>query len=375
MTSPVTQLAEQETAAPQRTAFGRLWRAVLFRGLVVGSVVWLGFVAAHRLLSGRVSWWLAFDLIPPFAFAVVPLLLAGAAWPCRRSRRPVALLSAASLVLGIGVAGLNPHSLASGGDGPAGPGAIRVVAWNTGFWDADDDSVAFYRLLRRQDADVYALQEYLAWQDDHMVPRDGLSRLRQEFPGYHISVIGELVTLSRLPVVEERALPVPDAPPPQDDFVDYWRYKVLRTDVRTANGILSIYNAHMPVQAWVGSPLDSRFYRAMRQQDSARKPQFRALARDVAANPHPVLVAGDLNTTPAMGDVREFPAGLRDAQRAIRSPYPVSFTASLTVRGLIPEMWRLDWTLTSSSVKLHGYDLISPQGMSDHRLQSVVVSL
>jgi endonuclease/exonuclease/phosphatase (EEP) superfamily protein YafD len=287
----------------------------------------------------------------------------------------VALMSAASLALGLGVAGLNVSGLVSGGDGPAGPGAIRVVAWNTGFWDADDDSAAFYRLLRQQDADVYALQEYLAWEDDHIVPRDDASRLRQEFPGYHIGVVGELVTLSRLPVVEEHALSVPDAPPPQDEFVDYWLHKVLRTDVRTANGIVSIYNAHLPVQAWVdGSPLDSEFYRAMRRQDNARKAQFRALARDVAANPHPVLVAGDLNTTPAMGDVREFPAGLRDAQRATRSPYPVSFTASLAVHARVPEWWRLDWTLTSPQVRVHSYDLLAPQGLSDHRLQSVVVS-
>jgi endonuclease/exonuclease/phosphatase family metal-dependent hydrolase len=373
----VTILAEPDTAVAQPSAFGRLWRAALFRALVVAGALWLAFVVAHRLASGRVSWWLALDLLPPFAFVVVPLLLAGAAWPCKRSRRPVALICAASLALGLAVAGLNVSGLVGGGDGPAGPGAIRVVAWNTGFWDADEDSAAFYRLLREQDADVYALQEYLAWEDDHMVPLDGSSRLRQEFPGYHISVIGELVTLSRLPVVEERALAVPDAPPPRDGFVDYWLYKVLRTDVRTANGIVSIYNAHIPVQAWVDgpSPLDGDFYRAARQQDSARKPQFRALARDVAANPHPVLVAGDLNTTPAMGDVREFPAGLRDAQRATRSPYPVSFTASLMVRSWIPEWWRLDWTLTSPGVKVHDYDLLAPQGMSDHRMQSVVVSL
>lgn len=371
----MTLLATPEAATPQRTSFGRLWRAALFRALLAASVLWLGFVAAHRLLSGRVPWWLAFDLIPPFAFVVVPLLLAGASWPCRRSRRPVAFISAASLALGIGVAGLNAYGLVSGGDGPPGPGAIRVVAWNTGFWGAEHDSAAFYRLLRRQDADVYALQEYLAWQGDHMVPRDDVSRLREEFPGYHIGIVGELVTLSRLPVVEEGALSVPDAPPPRDDFVDYWRYKVLRTDVRTANGIMSIYNTHMPVQAWVdGSPLDGRFYRAMREQDRARKPQFRALARDVAANPHPVLVAGDFNTTPAMGDVREFPAGLRDAQRATRSPYPVSFTASLAVHAWVPEWWRLDWILTSPGVKVHDYDLLAPQGLSDHRLQSVVVS-
>src|SRR5688572_16018322 len=157
-------------------AFGRLWRAVLFRALVAGSVIWLVFVAAHRLFSGRVSWWLALDLLPPWAFVVVPPLATAAAWPCQRSRRLVALMSAASLALGLGVAGLNASGLVGGGDGPAGPDAIRVVAWNTGFWDADDDSDAFYRLLRQQDADVYALQEYLAWEDDHMVPRDDSSR-------------------------------------------------------------------------------------------------------------------------------------------------------------------------------------------------------
>lgn len=54
-----------------------------------------------------------------------------------------------------------------------------------------------------------------------------------------------------------------------------------------------------------------------RQQHAQREPRWRALARDVAANAHPVSVSGDFNTSPATGDLRKLPDGLRNANYAV----------------------------------------------------------
>src|SRR4029079_17566395 len=84
---------------------------------------------------------------------------------------------------------------------PAGT-AVKVFAWSTDYWQMSDDQRAFYAFLRQQDADVYLLQEYLYWKgDDDPIRIDDSARLRAEFPGYQLVVDGELLTLSRLPVV------------------------------------------------------------------------------------------------------------------------------------------------------------------------------
>ncbi|MEV6816054.1 endonuclease/exonuclease/phosphatase family protein, partial [Micromonospora sp. NPDC051296] len=102
-----------------------------------------------------------------------------------------------------------------------------------------------------------------------------------------------------------------------------------------------------------------------------REPQWRALARDIRANPHPVLLAGDLNTTPAMGDLRKLPDGLRDASYAMASPYPASWAH----RAGWPHWWRLDWALVSPQVRVHSYHFGDARGASDHRPQELLVSL
>ncbi|MDT0529127.1 endonuclease/exonuclease/phosphatase family protein [Micromonospora sp. DSM 115977] len=97
----------------------------------------------------------------------------------------------------------------------------------------------------------------------------------------------------------------------------------------------------------------------------------RALARDVGSNPHPVLLAGDLNTSPAMGDLRKLPDGLRGAGHAMPSLYPAGWAESAGW----PRWWRLDWALASSAVRVHSYRFGDAGGVSDHRPQELLVSL
>lgn len=347
-----------------RGGWRRRWAA---RALVAASVGWLCFTLVHVLVSGRAWAWLVVDLMPPVVLVLAPAVLAAVSAVCLRSRRWVVLPSLVALLLGAPSSGLNPVGFVRGGDGPAPAHALRVVSWNTEFWDVGDPPDDFYALLRAQRADVYLLQEYMDWADAP-VRVDDLDRLRAEFPGHHVAVVGELVTVSAVPIVASRALPATGSWDWPADF----RPKVLRTDLQVAGGVLSVYNAHLPVQVWLDGtgPFDQLFRDRLRTQDAERRSQFQVLADDVAANPNPVLLAGDLNTTPAMGDTRRFPAGLKDAVYANRDLYPTSWMD----RGSFPRWWRLDWTLVSPDVRVHRYELRDSDGLSDHSLQYLEIT-
>lgn len=367
------------TAGPRRTG-GRTawlvgplrgWRRPLERVLLAGPVLWLVFVVTHMLMSGRIWWWRPADLVPPLAYVVVPMLLAIAALPCRRTRWPAVVLSAGALVIGTSLAGLNVRGPVRGG-GPVPPDALRVVAWNTEYWYEPGQSDEFYDFLRGLDADVYLLQEYLRWPGEPERVHD-LDRIASQMPGYEVAVAGELITLSRVPIIDHRAIDPPELDEPDDtDFPEFWRYKALRTDLRVGDTVLSVYNVHIPTPIWVGgpSPFESLFWDVIHTAYVERGPHLRALARDVAANDNPVLVAGDMNTTSAMGDTRGFPAGLRDAAYA----NPALTLGSWPATWVLPALWRLDWALVSPDVSVHRYEFLDPHGLSDHRVQFLTVT-
>jgi endonuclease/exonuclease/phosphatase (EEP) superfamily protein YafD len=362
-------VTDADASAAPATATGRGWRWWVYTALMAAAGGWLVFVLTHLLLSGRWWLWLIVDILPPGMFVVVPVALAAGASPCRRSRRPVLLLSGVALVIGLPLSGLNVGSLLP--NPPAPPDAVSVFAWNTEYWDQSGPGL--YEFLAGQRADVYLLQEYLY--DENPPGRvDALPRLRSTFPGYDIAVAGELVTISRFPIVARYPL---DARVRLSDRADEWladytRHKVLRTDLDLGGRMLSVYNVHLPVQLSPDvSPFGAAFYRTAREQWNQREPQWTVLADDVAANPQPVLVAGDLNTTPAMGDLRKLPSRVHDASGAMRELYPVSFSES---HGR-PPWWRLDWAFVSDEVAVHRYEFGASHGQSDHRYQHLLISL
>ncbi|MFJ6194820.1 endonuclease/exonuclease/phosphatase family protein [Micromonospora sp. NPDC092111] len=381
-TRPATGGGGHRRPAP---APGRRWPG---RVLLAAAGSWLAFVVAHLLLSGRAWWWNLPDLAPPLLFLAVPVLLLALAPLARPARGVAAALAAGSLVLGWSCAGVNAAALWHRPD-PAPPDAIRVFSWNTWYWDQlvrtgphgepirDPDRL--YRYLRAQAADVYLLQEYLYIDgaDWDPLPVTDVDRLRREFPGFHVAVSGELVTLSRFPITLDRPVDLrpwldrqwADLPPADSQLPAYHTVKTLRTDLLVAGREVSFYNSHLYVPV-VGLPA--------RQPDTAddglarhdlRQANYRALAADVADNPHPVVLAGDLNTSPAMRLLHALPDRLVDATAALRSPYPTSWA-----RYGLP-LWRLDWVFTTPDVDVHEYRMVPPDGLSDHSGQLVVVSL
>lgn len=375
MTAPAA--ARRADAAPAPRSSRPRWCWGTWLAMVTASG-WLGFTVAHRLLSGRIWLWTLADLVPPAAFVVVPLGLLLVARLARPAWWRVMLLAAAALALGVDLAGIHPAALWHR-EPPAGPEAVRVVSWNTEFWHQGDDPDAFYRTLRAQDADVYLLQEYvfLDSQEDP-VEFDDVARLRAEFPDYQVIAYSELVTLSRLPVVAWRAVDAAgwlsaaehSLPPPNPAFPSYWTTKTLRTDIRVGSGTVSFYNTHLPVPLAIDrSPVGSEFYRIIREQHGRRWANLRALTADLDANPEPVVLAGDLNASPAMSLLRPLTDRLVDASRALPSAYPGSWGFAG-----VP-LWRLDWVLTTPQVRVHRYRFADPAGLSDHPIQQLSISV
>ncbi|SFD31643.1 endonuclease/exonuclease/phosphatase family protein [Streptomyces aidingensis] len=347
------------------------------RLVAAAAFAWLGYVLLHTALSGR--WWpmLLADLAPPLLLALAPLVLAAPAVPAalagpgprRRPRRWLPVVACAvAFALGAGQSGLD---LGGWGRGPGRvpPDAVHIVAWNALYWHQDDDPDAFYAYLRSFDADVYLIQEYLNWRadSDTPLPVDDTARLRREFPGYRIITAGELLTLSRLPVAGSRALTDPpgyDSAPPGTDFPAFWRAKTLRTDVRTGGGIIALYNTHIPVQLDTSDGVFTpAFLKGVRRQSLRRTAAWTSLTGDLLCTAVPRLVAGDLNTTPAMGELDRLDDLLVRARPTDGGVYPVSWDARR-----LP-LWQLDFTFHDPGVRLHRYRFRDSPGLSDHSAQ------
>ncbi|WP_327294791.1 endonuclease/exonuclease/phosphatase family protein [Streptomyces sp. NBC_01197] len=365
--------SDTDRPGPVRRAAQLLGRV---RWLWAATWLWLAVALVHLVLSGR--WWLMLvpDLAPPLVYAAVPLLLVAAAVagrlrrtaPPRRVTWTTVAGAVAALVLGWNSCGAQWGVLFH--DSPSGTPDLRVVSWNTRFWAGDTDRAVFYRTIRERRADVYLLQEYITTHDNGATaePIDELAQLRANFPGYHIVVRGELVTLSRLPVVSAHSIGpgagVEHGQPPWQTEFD--KEKVLRTDVRVGGHTVSLYNVHVPVQINMGvSPLGSRLYRMMHANERARKAQFEGLADDLRANALPTVVAGDFNTSPAMGDLHTLRGRMRDAADAGDSLFPASWG----------HLWRLDWAFLSGSIAADHYRIDPMGGISDHRAQIMSFTL
>ncbi|WP_086837920.1 endonuclease/exonuclease/phosphatase family protein [Amycolatopsis kentuckyensis] len=367
-------LEEPEQPLPPRPA---RW-CVATRVLVGLAAAWLLFTVAYVLFTGDLWVWLLPGLLPPLAFLVGPAVVAlGLAVPRLLRRRVpktafrlVLVLAVAALVAGAGRSGINVAAL-GGGEGAAPAGAPTVVAWNTEYWDQTDDPDRFYAYLHAHPADIYLLQEYVDQVGtDGARDADDLARLRAEFPGYHLVARGELLTLSRYPVLDRPRVGPDRGVPDSASYTEVFESaKVLRTDLQVGSSVLTVYNVHLPVQVDVTrNPLSPGFYSYVHARDGLRKAQLAGLAEDVAANPNPLLVAGDFNTSPAMGDLDGLRGALVDAGRASSSLYPGSWPASAP-------LWRLDWTLTTPGVRVHDYRFDDPAGLSDHELQRTRISL
>jgi Endonuclease/Exonuclease/phosphatase family len=388
-------------AAPTPASPGRRRWCWGTRIVLVACLAWLGYIVAHRLLSGRTYWWGPWELEPPLVLAVIPVVLAALAWFARPIRWRLTLVPAAALLLSAEYTGINVATIWYTPP-PAPPGAITVVSWNTMYWDQDlmsdgqRTTAEFYQFLRGLDADVYLLHEYahvdFTRQDDifaQVQVIDQLAQVREVFPEYEAVVVGRNLTLSRLPIVGSHGvestpwLPedLKEPPPALRPHPTFYNVQTVRTDIEVMGQTVSFYNPHLyhpPSHPFTLEPWPGHSARwVYRFTHSMRLAGYQAIVADMADNPYPLVLAGDLNTTPAMELRNVLPDRLVDHTRALSSLYPTSWTVGGPngERGWALDAWRLDWLFTTPDVAVHSYELRDPAGFSDHRLQHAVLSV
>ncbi len=285
------------------------WRNLGSKVVVTLATLWLFFAVLHEVLTGRVWFWVLPGMSPPILFAVVPVCLALAALAIKRSRLLALALAMASFIVSLPSTGINFNAFFPSDTPPRDGASVSIVQMNTDYWGQMRDGIltdprdkdAMLTYLRKLDADVYLLQEHMARKGDFARPITDLSDVTEIFPEYRALTAGTLLTLTRLPVLEHRVVNPDDGsgirvfPPPY----------ALRVDIQIEDRILSTYNVHMPVQVIIEKDwFSADFYYEIWRRHLVRQDEFRALTKDVIENPQPTVIAGDFNTSPAMGDNR-----------------------------------------------------------------------
>ncbi|MEU4573851.1 endonuclease/exonuclease/phosphatase family protein [Nonomuraea sp. NPDC023979] len=342
---------------------------------MAATAAWITYLVLLILFAGRWWVWSVFEATPPVTAVVVPLLLLAFVWFARPVRRWLSVVLVLLLLAGAYLAGYgrgwSGATSASGG--------IKVFAWNTGYWEMWDDRDDFYAFLRRQDADVYLLQEYLHAKEaapyNHVFRIDESARLRTEFPGYHLSVDSTFVTLSRLPIVATHHEHVPGTG-------SQWFWKAAknqRTDIRIDGRTVSFYNVHLPTPFRLGDNpfrgslsgvFTSQTARLIEEQATWRLKELDRLRADLAGNPNPAVVAGDFNT-PWM-DL--YPLGSGTEAHWPRSSLGAPHTWPVRDYSL-PALWRLDWLYTKGDVAVSNHRLAGGGAFSDHLAQQFHVGV
>lgn len=344
--------------------------------MLILSGLWLCFAVAHEALTGKIWVWVLPGMSPPILFAVVPVLLLCSIIFMKKYRLVVAVASALSFAVALPSTGLNLAALHRA-DTPLEAGqSVHVVQMNTDYWGQlrtgtltdPRNKDAMLNYLKSLDADVYLLQEHMQRVGDLAPPVTALSDVREKFPEYQAITAGTLLTLSRLPVIEHSVVN-PDTnstlqlpPPPY----------ALKVDVRVGDEMLSTYNVHMPIQIIIEDNWFSvDFYDEIRRRHFIRQDEFRTLAADVSSNPLPLVIAGDFNTSPAMGDNR----GLLKVTQDAASFSSILYPATWRVGGQLPKLWRNDWFLIKNNIRVDEFRSLDPEGNSDHLTQSVDLSI
>jgi endonuclease/exonuclease/phosphatase (EEP) superfamily protein YafD len=354
---------EPTRSEPQEIAVAGRWHRGT-RLLVAATAAWTVFLVMHILFTGRWWPWVIFEVMPPLTAVAVPLLLLVFVPWARPARRRLSMLLVLLLLIGAYLAGYGRGWTSSAAGSPRGT-VIKIFAWNTGYWEMENNTDAFYAFLRRQDADVYLLSEYLyAIRNNtpynQVIRIDDTARLRAEFPGYQISIEGEFVTLSRLSIVAAHHQPLPST---GTDW--FWKGpKFQRTEIRVGGRTVSFYNVHLPAPLRGGNPLSGGFYLRQNKQSIWRSDNLRKLRTDLAGNPHPAVLAGDFNSP--WTELYSFRPGTQAHSPPGPLTPPHTWPAS---RYRLPTLWRLDWLYTAGDLTISGHHLAGGETLSDHKAQ------
>lgn len=304
-------------------------------------LAWVAFGIANLLLRDRWGTWLVVGMMPWAAWLLIAaVLLVFLWWRTGHTRLTAAVtLVAAAVTVWSSATPLTRANLAA-------PSAsdIRVVQWNTEFWDLTEPPGALGRRLQSMDADVYVLQEHgKPSQDGGITGLTNEEKVRAWFPGFHVAAHHDLLTISRYPIVAE---------------LHGEHGGALVTTVDTPTGPLRVVNVHtvapydLSRPPWTGS-----FWSSVWDRAGTQDRQLDWAARQANDRTAPTLVAGDLNATSGMRDINGRFGRLRDVST---SPWHGTWG----IRDVLA--WRIDWQLATPTVCVSDFRILPMNPSSDH---------
>jgi endonuclease/exonuclease/phosphatase family metal-dependent hydrolase len=232
--------------------------------------------------------------------------------------------------------------------------SLKITTFNTEYWHIPEQELIDH--VRYQDMDVVFFQEHLEKHGDTWGSTNRIPQLKAVLKDRFVDVNGEVVTVSRWPIVYSRAFRGDDA---------------LRTDVRGPGGrVISVYNMHLPVHIHpelLRQPL--RFFHDADAIASDRQQLLEEFTADLARNPNPTIVAGDFNTSSAMNGTSWFREHMTDAYAG---PHCRQASDTFGMAGGALS-WRIDYVFVSRHFLPAGYCTQPAPGMSDH--QSITADL
>ncbi|WP_229783941.1 endonuclease/exonuclease/phosphatase family protein [Deinococcus sedimenti] len=239
------------------------------------TLVALGW-ALGELIGERTLPTLLLAYAPPLVWVLLCLpALAWAAW--RRRGRGMALAALLLAAWGAGLLHWRPQQSST----------LRIVTFNV-LGGARTTPTELGSALHTLNADVILLQE-ARFHDPTFE-----ARLRATLPAYRAVRAQEVMTLTRLPLLESRSEPLPGN-----------RRELLITRLDWQGQALTVVNAHLGT-VQVSSVLNGDLARVRRTRD-ARSAQVQLLRGVAARTPGRLLLGGDLNTPPrgpAYSDLR-----------------------------------------------------------------------
>jgi endonuclease/exonuclease/phosphatase (EEP) superfamily protein YafD len=266
---------------------------------------------------------------------------------------PAGAVFLASWWLGWGwrlAAALSPILIATGVMDPAwgqadnGSGHLRLMTYNVKSYIADEQVGGFDLLgmeIAQHDADVIVMQDADEFtKPDSVMPPPMVAALR----GRQIVKRSEYMIASRLPL---RNCSTPPMPGKHEAYPQFY----LRCTVQVDGRDIDIVTVHfLSPRSGLNATRHDRLggLEEWHINLSARVRQSQSLARDLARQPNPVVLAGDLNAPEASPVVRNLlDAGLRDAFSSAGSGY--GFTHGHSLRPYLSFL-RIDHILVSPDI-------------------------
>ena len=342
------------------------------------TAVSLALACLCCFVNPKMIWWIGF-----FGLAYMHLLVTNICfivfWTFSRKKKWI-LISAVTILFGWTFVGRNLQMFEKEIPEEKLDMSFKVLSFNVqGFEQRntvqpDGKTLNMFDFLRRQDADIICLQEYVI---NHNPRKNELNEniVRGQFdktPFYHAEVTGNIyhyigvATFSKYPIIRKEVV-----------YADKTTNACICSDLLIGTDTIRVYNVHLKSVGFhndekelLNNVVKTEYNRSdihaiismLRQMKAAsivRARQVEILTSHIAQSPYPAIICGDFNDPPMSYSYQKISGNLKDAFVEAGSgrsaTYDIGHIASL----------RIDYILYSDVFKVYSYE--SPRVLlSDH---------